>query len=176
MKLKVGECVYLQKYEIAHITHDLNSFPAGIFDELFGGGGEPGFFFMNGPEDGFRFDCVFKNPQTIKWLMDQDWIVDYGEYAEMPTSELEKLIERLKQEHSTGVDEFNAKDEAYREKHFSEASEKFDQDAHKISSLEYILAARKGKAKFVFPDECQYKTAKEKKPSFFKRLFSHSAQ
>lgn len=174
MKLKVGECVYLQKYEIAHITHDLNSFPAGIFDELFSGDGEPRIFFMNGREDGFRFDCIFKNPQTVKWLMDQDWIVDYDEYAEMPVSKLEALIKRLDTERSIKINEFNAKNEGYRKEHYAKASEEFNQSGHKIFSLECILRAHKGKVKFTFPNEYQH--TKEEKPGFLRRLFSHSAQ
>ena len=174
MKLKVGECVYLQKYEVAQLMHNVSCFPASIVDELFGG--DVKFFFMSGPGDGFQFDCVFKNPQNIKWLMDQKWIVDYDDYAEMPTAELEALIDDLDEERSAEIDEFNAKDEAYRKKYYEEASEKFDQSGHKITSLEYILEAREGNIKFVFPDDCQYKTAKEKKPSFFRRLFSRSAQ
>lgn len=37
MKLKIGDKVYLQKYEFAHIMHELNGFPGGILDETFGG-------------------------------------------------------------------------------------------------------------------------------------------
>ena len=87
MKVKVGENVYLSKYEVAHIMHDLNSFPATIIGEVFGNG-KSSFFFISGPTDAFRFESVFKNPASVKWLMGQDWIVDYDEYSEMPLPSL----------------------------------------------------------------------------------------
>ena len=184
MKVKVDEKVYLQKYEVAHIMHNLNSIPTTVMDEVFGDG-EGGFFFMNGPADGFRFESVFKNPASVKWLMEQDWIVDYDKYSEMPLPELEALVEHLKSEHDAGIDEFNARDEAYREKHFEEVNDKFHKDSHKISSLDNLISARKGEVTFVFPDEYQEKTTpstsgvtntSKKKPSFFARLFGRGAQ
>ena len=186
MKLKIGDRVYLQKYEVAHIMHKLNGFPCGILEETFNNDEDSSFFIMNGPTDGFRFECVYKEPANVKWLMEQDWIVDYDEYAEMPLAELEALQERLKAECSADIDEFNAKDEAYREAHFSEESDKFDKLGHKIASLGYLIKFRKGEVKCVFPDEYQGKTAipgassatstPQKKPSFFARLFGRGAQ
>ena len=185
MKVKVGERVYLQKYEVAHIMHDLNSIPATVMDEVFGDS-EGGFFFMNGPTDAFRFESVFKNPASVKWLMEQDWIVDYDEYAEMPLAELEAFQERLKAERSADIDEFNTKDEAYGEAHFDEESDRFDKLGHKIVSLGYLIKFRKGEVRCVFPDEYQSKTAisgasgatstPRKKLGFFARLFGRGAQ
>ncbi len=186
MKLKIGDRVYLQKYEFAHIMHELNGFPGGILDEMFSGDEDSSFFFMNGPTDGFRFECAYKEPENVRWLMEQDWIVDYDEYAEMPLAELEALQERLKAERSADIDEFNAKDEAYRETHFDEQSDKFNKLGHKIASLGDLIRFRKGEIKFGFPDEYQGKIAisgassvtstPQKKPGFFARLFGRGAQ
>ena len=186
MKLKIGDKVYLQKYEVAHIMHELNGFPGGILNETFGSDEDSSFFFMNGPTDGFRFECVYKKHENVKWLMEQDWIVDYDEYAEMPLAELGAFQERLKAERSADIGEFNAKDEAYRETHFDEQSDKFDKLGHKIASLGYLIRFRKGEIKFGFPDEHQSKTAissassatstPQKKPGFFARLFGRGAQ
>jgi len=185
MKLKIGDRVYLQKYEVAHIMHELNGFPGGILDETFGSD-EDSFFFMNGPTDGFRFECIYKEPENVKWLMEQDWIVDYDEYAKMPLAELEALQERLKAERSANIDEFNTKDEAYREAHFDEESDRFDKLGYKIVSLGYLIKFRKGEVECVFPDEYQSKTAisgasdatstPQKKLGFFARLFGRGAQ
>lgn len=185
MKLRIGDRVYLQKYEVAHILHELNSFPAGIMQETFSNS-ESGFFFMNGPADGFRFECIYKKPNNVEWLMGQDWIVDYDEYARISLTELKALYERLKSEYSTGVSEFNAKDEAYREAHFEEESDKLNNFSHKIASLENLIEFREGKVKFVFPDGYQDRTVipnassatstPQKKASFFARLFGRGAQ
>ena len=155
MKIKIGEKVYLQKYDVAYITHCLDGFPGPIVQELFGDGE---MFFMNGMEDGFRFDCIFSDPRNAKWLMEQDWIVDYDEYIKMPIDEFEGLIQRLAVEHDLEIDEFNNKDEEYRKEHFKEEHERFKKDSHKISSLDNLFQARKGKVKFVCPEEYQGKT------------------
>lgn len=182
MKIKINENVYLQKYEVAYIMHDLNSFPGSILKEIFGADKEGVFFMNDSSVDGFWFECVFRDPENAKWLMDQDWIVDYDEYAEMPTSELETLIEHLEVEYSADIKKFNAKDESYRKEHCKEVRDKFNKTGHKISSLGDLAKARKGKINFVFPDEYQGKTTPDltsiskKKLSFFARLFGRSAQ
>lgn len=179
MKLKIGDKIYLQKYEVSHILHDSNAFPSSILDETFDDG-KCKAFIMNGPADGFQFKCVYKEPTNVKWFMDQDWIVDYDEYAEMSLAELEALWEHLRVKRSTGIDEFNAKSEAYRKMHFSAASEKFDKLGHKIVSIGHLIRLRRGDIEFIFPDEYRAKTitasTPKKKPGFFARLFGRSTQ
>lgn len=184
MKIKIGDKVYLQKYEVYHLLHDLNGFPSSILNETFGN--EDRSFFMNGPTDGFWFECVYKKPENVRWLMKQDWIVDYDEYAEMSIAELEALQERLKAEGLAGVNEFNARDEAYRKAHIDEENDKFSKLGHKIASLWNLIVFLKGEVKFVFPDEYHGKTTVtvisdatgtlKRKPGFFARLFGRSAQ
>ena len=188
MKLKIGEKVYLQKYDVAYILNDVNSVPASIFEEslsLEDEDGERGFFFMDGPRDSLSFECAFERPGSIKWLMEQEWILDYEEYAETPLAELEAFGERLNDEYLDFIREFNAHDDAYREKHLDEESEKKRNLEHKISSVGALIALRQGKVKFSFPDEYQDKAASDtadaasipkKKPGFFARLFSRNAQ
>ncbi|MBR5419359.1 hypothetical protein IK110_03875 [Candidatus Saccharibacteria bacterium] len=177
MKLIIGDKVYLQKYEIAHITHSLNGIPGSMLDELFGDDPD-GIFYMNSPEDGYRFECVFKDPKNVEWLTEQDWIVDFDRFFKMELDELEDLQERLRVAYSTCVEEFNAKDDAYRKAHFQEKRDFFNKLWHKVNSLDALIGFRKGKIKFVFPDEYQNAdvTTTKKKPSFFARLFSRSAQ
>ena len=179
MKLKIGDKVYLQKYEVSHILHDSNAFPSSILDETFDDG-KCKAFIMNGPADGFQFKCVYEKPENVKWLMDQSWIVDYDEYAEMSLAELEALWEHLRVKRSTGIDEFNAKEEAYKKTHFDEASEKFDKLGHKITSIGYLIRLRRGEVEFIFPVEYRNRTtitsAPQKKPGFFARLFGRSTQ
>lgn len=178
MKIKIGEKVYLQKYEVAHILHNLNSAPGVVLQEIFKDGKNGSFFFVSGPDDALRFDCVFQDPASIEWLMKQDWIVDYNEYADTPIAELEAFVECLRAEHNVDIDEFNAKDEAYRREHFAEKGSEFHKSDYIISSLEGLIDARKGKAVFVFPDEYQGDTPSilQKKLNFFARLFSRGAQ
>ena len=174
MKLKIGDKVYLQKYEVAYIMHSLNKLPQSIVQETFN---SEGFFFMKGPADGLRFECVYEDPNNVRWLMEQDWIIDFNEYVEAPLGELEALQECLKAEYSTGIKRFNAKNKTYREVFFDEESEKFDRLKHKIVSLGYLIELHKGTITFAFPDGYHDKTSIfQKKLSFFARLFNHSTQ
>lgn len=197
MKIKIGDKVYLQKYDVAHILHELSEFPGSVLDESFNGGDE--MFFMSGPTDGYRFECLFEKPESVEWLTEQDWIVDYDEYAKMPVAELEELLERLEAELSSSIKEFNDKDESYRRRHYEEASDKFSKAQYKNSSLNDLIMFRKGKAKFTFPNGYQgIKTADampasmyidtatttdtpeastlKKNRGFFSRLFRRNAQ
>lgn len=177
MKIKDGQKVFLQKYEVTYIMHELNSVPAGIVEEIFKDD-EP--FIMSGPADGQVFDCVFQNPETTKWLMEQDWVVDYDQYKNVPVAELEALCRQLEKEYSSGANDFNAKDNAYREKHFNEQNEKFSNMRHKIASLYLMLEHLEKKANFVFPDEISshsvFPKNTKRKSGFFARLFNRGAQ
>lgn len=149
MKIKIGDKVFLQKYEVAHIIHETYSVPLSFMRETFPE--KSGCFVMNGAADCFRFKCVYKDPESIKWIMEQDWIVDFDEYSKMSPDELYALCERLYEEYSKGIDEFNAKDDAYREAHYYDDSDKFEKAEHKLSSLKTLYNYLKGETKFAFP-------------------------
>ena len=185
MKLKIDDTVYLQKYEVAYIMHALNRFPSSILQETFGGKDTGMFFFMCDLEqDGFSFECAYKEPKNVEWLMKQDWIVDYDKYPEdMSPDEIETLRGRLEAEFDADVNEFNNKDNDYKTKHYNEESEKFDKRGHEITSLEYLIKFRKGEAEFSFPDEFQGRktfasigTRIRRKLHSFTHLFHHGAQ
>lgn len=185
MKLEIGGKVYLQKYEVNYILKNFKGVPSSILEEMFGDE-DSCIFFTNGPVDGFRFEYVYKGLANVKWLMKQDWIVDYDKFAEMPLAELKALQENLKAKRSADIDEFNAKDKAYKKAHSSEENDKFDKLGHKIASLGYLIKFREGEVEFVFPDEYQSKTAisgasgatstPQKKLGFLAWLFGHGAQ
>ncbi len=158
MKILIGDKVYLQKVDVAFISHELGSIPGGILQEMFGDSEIDGFFYMSGRADGFRFDCVFTEPENVKWLLEQDWILDYDEYSDAQLFELEDIQDRLKAEYSAGIEDFNARDFAYRKAHLREERDRFNQLSHKIASFEDLIQFRRGDIKFVFPKEYQGKT------------------
>lgn len=177
MKIKDGQKVFLQKYEVAYIMHELNLVPAGIIEEVFKDG-KP--FIMANPIDGQVFDCVFENPGTTEWLMEQDWIVDYDQYKNVPVVDLEALCKQLEDECFSGINDFNATDDAYRKEHFDEQYEKFSKMRHKISSLYLMIEHLEKKTNFVFPDEISnhsiFQKNAKKKSGFFARLFGWGTQ
>ena len=155
MKIKIGEKVYLQKYDIARLMQSHCAIPSSLFAELFLNNEV---FFVNGTSDAWRFDCVFEQPENVEWLMGQDWIVDYDKYVVMAISDLEKLADRIDLEQPADMKEL-------------------DENRHKVSSIHTLVAAIRGEIVFVYPEG--YKepfgsqaTAKPaKKPGFFARLF-----
>ncbi len=167
MKLKVGNKVYLQKYEVAHIMDGSGSWvPSGIIRELYSN--NDGYKFMNNLDtDGFRFDCVFEEPRNVAWLMRQDWIVSYNKYANISLSKLETNQRRLKARLSVAVDEFynsgrtyagtnfatgHDRLSAYMKAHFIKEHDRLDKLGFKIASLGAFISFRKGEVEFVFPD------------------------
>lgn len=176
MKLKIGQKVYLQKYEASYIIHSLNFVQAGIVDEIFKTG-KP--FIINGPIDGYAFDCVFENSDNVKWLMDQDWIVDYNQYKGKTPAEIMDICKKLVEQGNAEAEEFNAKDPKYREKHFLECREHLNNLEHELDSLEIMTKHINKKIKFALPeqaDEHSVGPKNAKKPGFFARLFGRGAQ
>lgn len=175
MKLKIGDKVYLQKYDVAFILSEVSEIPASFPNEVFGNN-EKGYFCMDIEENGFRFENVFESKSCVDWLMAQDWLVDYDEHVKDSLSELEALALSLKSSYNTGALEFNAHDEEYKTKRYEAESERYGKLRHKITSIECLIASRKGTIKFGFPpgyqDKAKYETPPPpKKQSFFKRLF-----
>ncbi len=148
MKLKIGDKVYLQKYEVAYIWHELWCVPGGIFEETF----TDDVFIMNGPSDGLKFECVYRKPENIKWLMAQDWLIDYEEYAKMSLEELKAVHERLVVKYHADINNFNTKSRSYRETHFAEKNEELKILEHKITSIGGMIGHCKGELRFGFPD------------------------
>lgn len=175
MKLKVGKKVYLQEYEIAFIARKLSGFPASILQEALGDN-DGNLGLMDNPMDCFRFGYVFEDPKNVKWLMNQDWILDYRTYARRLPIELEVLRDNLEEKLHAAIKAFNARDETYRKKHFDGENERLDKMSHKIDSIEAMIDHRRGKVEFVFPDDYQARTILRVKHGFLAWLFGQSAQ
>lgn len=150
MKIKIGDKVYLQKYEVAHILHDLWSMPMCIVEETLGDD-KSGCFVMKGPRDCYNFECVYEDPDSVKWLMEQEWIVDYDEYAEKSVKELQRAYEQMSKECFERRKSFMDMDYTYRMEHHDEMNEKQSQLIHKITSIEDLIVFREGFRRFKFP-------------------------
>lgn len=75
------------------------------------------------------------------------------------------------------VNEFNTKDEVYRKEYFAEKSSEYHKAGYILSSLEYLINARKDRIVFVFPDEYRGDNPSilQRKLDFFVRLFDRGA-
>ena len=184
MKLKIGEKVYVQKYDVAFILHELHEFPADIYAEIFGEEGNRAFY-INGVDDQYEFDQAFERPESAKWIMEQPWLMNFDHYKTLPVSELETIYDDMAKNCTQGIAEFNAQSEEYREEHFEEFDQKYCKDGHFIFSLGAMINYLKKEVKFTFPNEVDAEelefielspTDLKKEPNFFKRLFSRRAR
>lgn len=150
MKILVNNTLYLQKYEIAYITHELKSTPCSVIEEIFDSHEA---FIVNGVIDGFNFKYAFKRPESIEWLLSRTDIVDYDEFSQIPLSKLKKLHRKMTREHRNNIRIFNSQDDYTRRCLYDTKSHEFNKTGHEITSLGYLIKARKGKIKFVLPSE-----------------------
>ena len=149
MKRKAKEGVLVQKYEIAQILHGVEDLPRCVADEIADSGG---LVYMSNLSDGLRFDHLFVEPESVEWLMGQDWILDYDEYSNMELPELQARREALKAEIDNGMASLNNNSGTYGSDRFSEAKNKLDRLNHKLTSLDAMIAEREGRLKFDFPN------------------------
>lgn len=169
MKIKIGDKVYLQKYDGLYIIQNHKEFPDSVVGETYNDGNR-WVFFMPSPDDSHRFDFVYENPENVEWLMEQDWILDYDEYAEIPLARLMVLNGQLEVKRLGDINDFSTKNKAYKRVHLSEVNDEFKKLGHKIISLEALIRFRRGEVEFAFPDGYQEKTSIFKKlKSFFSR-------
>lgn len=150
MKRKTKEGVLVQKYEIAQILHG-EDLPRCVADEITDNGG---LVYMSNLRDGLRFDHLFVEPESVEWLMGQDWILDYDEYSKMELPELQARREALKAEVDSSVASLNLNDNGrtYGSDRFNEEKNKLDKLNHKLTSLDAMIAEREGRLKFDFPN------------------------
>ena len=152
MKLKIGDKVYLQRYDVSFIIMNARiwSVPWSVIGEIFRRGNGPAL--CDDPTgDSLLFEHVFEHPESVAWLMEQNWIVDYEAHMAMPLEELEALRAQLGAEYDAKVLEFNAHDVEYRKKYFWATSKQFEKDGHQLGSLLIMIMARREGCQFILP-------------------------
>jgi hypothetical protein len=157
MKKKVGDRVYLQKYDVGFITHELSSVPACIMDQVFE---KNSVFVSNGFEDAVKFSHAFTG-EAADWIMAQDWLVNFDDYANMTEAQIREIWNREHEKFEKDVNAFNSRDAEYKESHFAKVSEGFDKRGHRLRSLSLIRLYKSGEKYFEVPGV-------KKKHHFFK--------
>lgn len=175
MKIEVDEKVYIQKFDVAGILRGITSFPGSFMDELFGGDEEEAFFMNGTTGDACKFAYVFGHPENVGWILEQDWILDYNEYAEMSIEELRDLSCSLIDEYQSDIDMFNAQNLDYRKRKYREMKDRSEKCRHKITSLNLLIGEREGKINFKFPKNAKVKVPRKlRKRGFFGWLFGRN--
>ncbi len=157
MKKRVDNKVYLQKYDIGFITHELSSVPASIVAELFN---KSSVFISNGFEDAVQF-CHSFTGEAADWIMAQEWLINFDDYLDMTDAQIRAIWTKEHEQYQKDINEFNAKDDDYKEKHFQKVSEGFDKRGHRLRSLSLMRLYKSGERHFDVPGV-------KKKRRFFK--------
>ncbi|MDO5480744.1 MAG: hypothetical protein Q4F60_00125 [Candidatus Saccharibacteria bacterium] len=159
MKLKIGEKVYLQVYDLIFIACELGGCPTSIVREAFSyDDSEVLLALEDEAEKLFWFKYCFREPENVEWLMAQDWIVSYNKYAEASISELnieEYFCNR----------EFIARMELYEVCPDEEEFFEICKLEHKLVSLSAFGAFHEEKLRFRFPEE--FREPRKKHSSFW---------
>jgi hypothetical protein len=99
------------------------------------------------------FSCHFRERDSIEWIMAQEWLVDFDEYASMSADEIKAIYDKLVMERAKKIDDFNRRSDFYRTNHIGEARRRFDLLSHRIRSLEDMYKYRKSELQLVLPSE-----------------------
>ncbi len=136
MKIQIGSKVYLQKYDLFKITRELNFAPTSIKKEAERRGT---MFHLMEPNDAWNFDCVFSDPANVKWLMSQDWILDYRQFRRMPTERLAACRAKLDRQYKAEADAIG-KMCARREEHLRrQCTDYLVREQNRLQSLDLLI-------------------------------------
>ena len=149
MKIKIGDKVYLQKYEVLRFVRGDAEAPMSILYECCG----DDCLVVNGPKDSFDFDCCFTKPENVSWLMKQNYIVDYDEYINVDVDSLRKLMKRLMCEHNDLIDSCKCSNSEHTDEQRENLSRELQSYKWKMSSISIMIDLLEGKRTFTYPDE-----------------------
>ena len=147
MKIKVGEKIFLQEYEISHIL-GLEDFPSKLFEEILNDSCN----FLEGPANGLQFAYEFKEDESREWLSRQKWIIDYNKYAQKSISDLGNTCSALKLKRNKIIDDFHDETADEQKRSYKRLNRTIDQIDHMVTSIQYMIEEKKGEAIFTFPD------------------------
>ena len=148
MKIKMGDKVFLQRYDVAFVLQSVSDSPESIFYEAID---ENGVFAMSGKD---RFDFVpFKKESSIEWILKQEWILDLSQYVDIPIPDLKDLHKDWFRKYRALIEDFNKENIAYQILHLEELCKKADLEDQKLFSLGIMIQYLEGKINFNLPTE-----------------------
>ncbi len=149
MKIVTEKAVYVQKHDIAYLTHMRLSIPASIFLKVFGNG-------MVIIDDRNRYEFEkFEDPKEIEFFKGLDWIVDYQSVKDLSEEEIIKLGQGIAQAKNEIAQKFNAMSEVEREENLDMVTQCELLD-FKMYTLRDILWFQQGHLKMTLPEGFDY--------------------
>ena len=145
MKLKVGDRVYVQRYDVYFFLRH-KDLCQSIVNELLSPDEEIDKFVA---ATNFTFTNFICKPENVAWLMDAKYILDYEDYKNKSDVELNTLLQENIDARNKLLDDFLLEPLDYQKEHHEELKTELDWYAHKTRALEAMLM--RGKEKFTFP-------------------------
>ena len=155
MKIKEGDHVFLQRYDVDFIRKDLNMASYCVLDEIFHPDAvAPVQTFESDvtKENPYEFAFMFCHPNNVAWIMKQKWIVDYDQYAKKTAKEMREIVNAADAKLRKIV---THRDRSRIEKKRKDASfsDMMQKTAHHCRSLDAFYNYLTGDEDFIFPQE-----------------------
>lgn len=150
MKLIVGEKAYVQKFVMAFMEDEFFAIPGLLYTSFIA---KYPIHSIRGADDAVRFGFEFDDPDTVEFIKNCPYILDYAELSKKSIKELENLLIRTVDEHNARANDFDVRDAAYKKKHEHEMQNDFDQTRLMCESIKALIACKKGEIKMpTLPD------------------------
>lgn len=137
MRRRINEKVLLQGYDVGFILNEMHATPSSIMLELLDN--KKSNVMVVGQHDNISFKYEFRTSAATKWILRQDWILDFDEYVEKDPQELKDYHNKIVDEYNDEVERFNTRSRAYRMKHGEKVHDKLQKLGHKIDSLDILI-------------------------------------
>ena len=135
------EVAYVQKGDLGFMMHSCDGVPAAFLDEFFNN-----IVIING--DNRREFVRFNNPKIVKWLKDQDWIIDYRNYVNLSEDSIMKKGRRIGFDLNETIEKHNSLPHGKeRAKEYS----KYELLGYKFDAIKEFLWYKQGHIKYDIP-------------------------
>ena len=149
MKIITENAVYVQKNDIAYLTHTDLPIPASIFRKVFSNE-------MTIIDDSNRYEFEkFEDDNEIEFFKGLDWIVDYNSVKDLSDDEIIEIKQNIVQARSQIAEQFNSMSEDERKENLGMITQ-CELLVFKIYSLRDILWFKQGHLKMNLPEGVDY--------------------
>ena len=149
MKIITEDAVYVQKNDIAFLTHTDIRIPSSIFMKVFGDG-----VVIIGNSNRWEF-VKFEGKDEIEFFKQLDWIIDYNNVKNLNEEEFIKMGQLIVEEKNKIAKEYNEMSIEECQKNYNMVLQ-YEMLEHKMYSLRDILWFKKGQLEMdlpLIPDE-----------------------
>ncbi len=149
MKIITDNAAYIQKNDLAYLTHTDLAIPESIFRKIF----EKGIVIIN---DSNRYEFIkFEEASAIEFFSNIDWMIDYNSLKDLTDGEIIKMGQNITKKMATLAQKIDSIPKDDRKAQLDILTE-FKNLDFKLNSLKDILLFRQGHLKFKLPEGIEY--------------------